>query len=187
MEAKLKTKRTDVKVPVLAYVIDQMSHKKLVYLEMFGALEGQRAIWANIVKHRTGTTGHDPTVKTEVTVDGKIVIVHPADRYLQMTVRNHVCVLHGSMAHAERAYIIGGSMEQPSPWFYQFLQKQIDGLPFLEEWLPQLWKLGLEHELIVSCQTQGTAEMFWAINKRASWRRKEYSWEDVVKEIVCQD
>lgn len=181
MKAQLKTSKTDVSSPVLVYVT---SNKRLILMEMQGPVEAMRAIWAHIVKNRQATTSHDPTVPTDVNIDGKKIMVDPKDRYRQVSEAGHLFIIHSGFLQTERKFIMGGTDTEPSPYFFQFLQRQVPSLPFLEEWIPQLWRLGVANELILPCKTQGTSQMFWEVPEQYYYRRKPYSWRKAVQEVL---
>lgn len=186
MQAHLKTRVTDVKAGVQTLVTDSSRHNILILLELYGATEAMRAIFANIVKHRPKQTGYDSSVMTEVVVNESKIKVIPTDRYQTLTINGHLFIINAGLSAKDRHYIIDGDDVTPSPWFFQLLQRQVPDVPILREWTDELWKLGIKHKLVKACDTHGGGgRMFWRINKSASWRGgPDKTWADCVKEVI---
>lgn len=186
MQAHLKTRATDVKATVCTYVTDSSKHNTMVMLELYGATEAMRAIWANIVKHRPKQTGYDSSVITEVVVGESKLKVIPTDRYQTLMIDGHLFIAHAGLSVKDRQYIVEGDDKTPSPWFFQLLQRQVPDVPILQEWTTALWVLGIQHKLVKACDVYGGGgRMFWRINKSASWRGgPDKTWAHCVKEVV---
>lgn len=167
-----------VNVPCSAYLMDD---GEMVYLELVSrAPQPVNAIRANIYKNRRTTA----LVATDVTIydaDGRAakVFVVPKTRYHTFTVTPkastipHHIMLHSGFDRLTNRYLFGGTETEPSPWFARAFQGQINA-PFLTIWSSELWKAGIEHDLLKPLKGVGAT----------GWRmsRDVLSWRSVIEE-----
>lgn len=133
-------------VPCAAYV----SHDEdgLVLLEVTGTTTAMEAIWANIVKGRTVRYVVDTEITFNVGATSRRVRVHPQTTYKRQSARSRMLLMHEGMSRYEYRYLIGGTVEEPSPWFQQAVQLRLP-FPMLSHWTRDLWRYAVDDNLIM--------------------------------------
>jgi len=147
-------------VPVSAFA--QSDNDGLLLLELTGVDTANRACWANIVKHRPERTLTD-TNATFIMGNATPVRVIPATKYHKLERPNRLLLLHNSLTRFQLDYLLGGSHDQPSPWFASALQNNVP-LPMLDHWLLPVWKGALARRLVTLASTIAGPVNVWRIN-----------------------
>lgn len=150
----------------------------LVFMTLFGPPQAIRAVWAHLVRKRTKRS----LVATNIQVSEgpNVFTVHTMphlNRYHMTPVsidgQQGICILRHDMNRLNAEYVVGGTEDEPSPWFEMALG-QIPTLPYRKEWLPMLWQMGISEDLITEVDSNRciSALRFWKINTYDStWRR----------------
>jgi len=141
----------------------------LLYLELRGATEATRAIWANIVKRRDERSLTPTNVKLINPGDrtGTISVI-PRTKYHMRIKGDRLAMFHHKLDRLHRNYVLGGDDETPPPHFQITLQQKID-IPFLQEWTQTIWKKALELELVEKMDSFGIS--CYEIKQYANWHQ----------------
>lgn len=152
-------------------------HEGVLLLVLAGqAQQAVRAVWANLVKRRTGCY----TQETEITLhadDGdRTIKVNPEHHFRSAWVGNTTLIIVRDELCKEHATVIfGGDRDTPSAWFPIAL-RNIPEMPYRDEWLPELWRAAIEAELVG--EVPGSTTPLWSIYLAKP------RWLDLIKKLV---
>lgn len=162
---------------VSEYSQDQWAYG-LTLLEMYGQEQVVRSIAYYLkgapVLAKARTIKEIPTVKilrdghsSDVRMDPnvakqfKIVSIPDSDRPGYMT----LIMLHPHFSRMDGRFMLGGTEEEPSPWFPRSFQNLIK-VPFLFGWGATLWRVGIENGLI------NNRGIYWSLNTDSNrWQK----------------
>lgn len=155
-----------------------------IWLELYGPEQPVRAIMFHIklhpdlvkartnksltnLKHYNGDTGntrmlvYDPlTVK-----DAKMFTITKDHEPGFIT----MIMAHPFFSRMEQRFILGGTKDEPSPWFASAFQRVVP-IPFMDHWTMPLWERGINHKLVKHISVKPN---IWEISSNIDlWRRQ---------------
>jgi hypothetical protein len=150
----------------------------LLILELAGPDSGRRAIWSNIVKGRKANSREHTDVVFQVGGIKINVMVTPtkANKYHQVKDRDRTILIHDSLSRFRYEYLLGGTEDEPSPWFFGAFQMNLN-LPTLNHWTETLWRHAVDEEIIKPVQSHGSVTVW-----HAHWY--EPRWSKLITELV---
>jgi hypothetical protein len=155
-----------------------LQHMELLWMELTGPEQACKAIHAHIVQ---GRTTHNLTKTNVVTSEGastQSIYVQPqAGAYFQVRKPDGLIVASTKLDRLHCEVIMWGDEETPSPWFGRAMNK-IENVPYLPEWLPRLWTLGLQRGTIHELPAQAGDIRFWEVKQVYTY------WRQIIQEIV---
>lgn len=155
---------------------------KLAMIELQGATTAVRAMWAHLVKYRgDGETMTDIQIK--VGSKWESVYVPTNKKFQRKEKSGYVLLWSPDWEAKSRKFMLGGDLDNPPIHFMEAFRINVPDVPFLFDWAPQLWKIGLEKELIVPLTTFDSLMNAWEFKVKASGYYGA-DWEDLVKELV---
>lgn len=172
-------------VQVPSFIAGHDYDEGLLWMEMAGAEQACRAIWAYLVKKRTE---RKPTKLAGISVREGMQIhniyIDPTIKYYSAVTTHGLVVFHQDFSRLSGRLMLGGDWSIPSPWFQASFQKLVS-VPFLPEWIPALWKCGIENELITEPKTViGPVRVWKLVSNYDKWARlvrnivREGKWQD---------
>lgn len=125
-------------VPVVSFAHDD--EQGLVLMELAGATNANRAIWAHLVKRRTERSLTTTNITVEGPASSSVVQLVPGKQvFVTRTVGTHLLILHRRVTQSISTILLGGTLEEPSPHFRRTMNMYCP-FPVLEAWLPILWR-----------------------------------------------
>ena len=154
------------------YVADRNG---VLFMTAFGPPQAIRAVWAHLVKHRKKRTLTPTNIKvSEGPLVTTVQTMPNVNRYHMINVtvdgQQGICIMRHDMNRLHAEYVVGGTEDEPSPWFEMALG-QIPTLPYREEWLTALWQMGVYARLIEPVDKCTSALRFWRVHTDdGQWR-----------------
>ena len=180
----LKRKRAEKPQTVTAEAVTLAFDARdvLAFVELSGPTSAIRAIWAELMRGRSRTASDEPDfTKIKFTYKGQETVLKLAakTRYLTRNVDGNIVVIHPGFDVTKRTYIMGGDLETPSQYFLDSFRHVCTTIPVLPEWSAELWRLGLEKEVIKPLISFGSYN-FWHIVP------DDYksTWTEIIKKVV---
>ena len=156
-------------VPVSAFA--HCTSDGLLLLELTGVDTQNRAVWANIVKHRPERTLTLTDAIFQMGQKVEPIGVIPTTKYHKVERPGRVLLLHDGLTRFQMNFLLGGSHDQPSPWFAAALQATVP-LPVLDHWITPLWKAAIAEKLLLLAQVIAGPVNVWRLShETATWRR----------------
>lgn len=150
-------------------------HKHLAILEINGAPTAIQAIWAHLVKRRTGQDSENTDIKIKAANEEITLAVIPGSKYYKTVVGNTLVLSIAEFGKKSRKCFLGGDYENPSPYFIDAFRINVPQIPVLRTWAYDLWKLGLD---------KGGIKPLFNYGPVNAWEIVSHPWEDVIKEMV---
>lgn len=166
-------------VPVASFA--QSEEHGLILIELVGVAQANEAAWANIVKQRSERTVVDTDLTFTYGSFHKIVRVSPLKgRYKRaVKIQDRVLIKHEGLSRFNQDWIIGGSLENPSPWFFQAVANKLP-FPVLPHWTSTLWQTGISEKLVVACDNSYGVSV-WQLKHEDYYSER---WKKVVLELI---
>jgi len=82
--------------------------------------------------------------------------------------------IHPWFSRMEQRFILGGTVDEPSPWFANAFQKVVP-IPFMESWTEELWKAAVNKGLV---QPLDSTKLAWQINS------SKWQWQRLVESMI---
>jgi len=180
----LKRKRSEKPQTVTAEAVTLAfdTQDVLAFVELSGPTSAIRAIWAELMRGRSRTASDVPDhTKIKFTYKGHDTVLKLAakTRYLTRNLGGNIIVMHPGFDVTKRTHMMGGDLETPSLYFLDSFRHVCTTIPVLPEWSAELWRLGLEKEVIKPLISFGSYN-FWYI---VPGNRND-TWKEIVKEVV---
>jgi hypothetical protein len=148
----------------------------VLLISLGGAQQAVRAVWANLVKWRTGRYTQETEIILRADDGDKKLRVNPEKHYSSAWQGTDTLIILREEFRKERArYILGGDQDTPSAWFSVAL-RNIPEMPYRDEWLPALWKHAIEKELVL--EIKDSTIPVWAVRTYAP------TWLEMLKTMV---
>jgi hypothetical protein len=166
-------------VPVASFA--QCEENGLILIELVGVAQANEAAWANIVKQRSERSVTDTNLTFTVGSLEKAVRVTPLKgRYKRaVKIQDRVLIKHEGLSRFNQDWLIGGSLERPSPWFFQAAANKLL-FPILPHWSNTLWKAGINERLVIACNNQYGVSV-WEFKHQDYYAKR---WEKLVIELI---
>ena len=180
----LKRKRSEKPQTVTAEAVTLAfdTQDVLAFVELSGPTSAIRAIWAELMRGRSRTASDEPDhTKIKFTYKGHDTVLKLAakTRYLTRNLDGNIVVMHPGFDVTKRTHMMGGDLETPSLYFLDSFRHVCTTIPVLPEWSAELWRLGLEKEVIKPLISFGSYN-FWYIVPDVY----KDVWKEIVKEVA---
>ena len=136
--------------PCAAFIHDDADG--LILLELTGADSENRAVWSHLVKRRTERSLVETHATFVAAGFARPIQVIPTTKYHSVPGAGRLTLLHSGLTQYNRAWLLGGSESEPSPWFLAGLQRTLP-LPILPHWAPVLWQAAIADKLLAPAST----------------------------------
>ena len=186
MEVLRKRKNGPVKVgeveawaPTL--VFDGQWNSALMFIEIAGVPSARNAMWAHLMRRRPATSSDapDPTsIRYWINGDEERINLAAKTKYQTVNIEDRIIVMHPDFKKDRRVCFVGGSIDEPSPFFAEALRMN-SNIPFMPEHIPALWKIAIEERAITAMNSYGG--LF-------AWQVSGQMHDSIVprlKEVVC--
>ena len=123
----------------------------LLLLELVDVTSANEAIWSHIVKGRTERNIVSTNAHFQLGDIQSAIKVIPSTKYhkIKLPKDNRIILLHSGLSRFSYDYLLGGNIEEPSPWFLLALQMRLP-YPILPHWINTLWRKAQAEDLVES-------------------------------------
>lgn len=181
MYVKLLDKIDRLRVTAQCTAYAESETDGLLLIELPDVTSAIEAIWSHIVKGRSERTLTSTNVYFNVGGVSRRVAVVPSTKYHRdKKATDRLLLLHDGLTRFRYDYVLGGSVDEPSPWFLVALQMRLP-IPVLPHWSPMLWVAAQENNLVVPADVVYGAISVWKIRANDSWID---NWSKMIQGLV---
>ncbi len=181
MYVKLLDKIDRLRVTAQCTAYAESDTDGLLLIELPDVTSAVEAVWSHIVKGRSERTLTNTNVYFNVGGVSRRIQVVPTTKYHRdKKATDRLLLLHDGLTRFRYDYVLGGSADEPSPWFLVALQMRLP-IPVLPHWSPVLWTAAQENNLVVPTDAVYGAISVWKLRASDSWID---NWSKMIKELV---
>jgi len=153
----------------------------LLLLELPDVTSAVDAIWSHLVKGRserslTGTNAHFYSGG----VHHQIKLIPSTKYHRDKKITDRLLLVHDGLTRFQYQYLMGGSLDEPSPWFMVAAQQCLP-IPLLPHWAPVLWGHALTKGLVTIADTVYGDIAVWKMHAGSS---QLDNWVKLIQDLV---